>query len=150
MVTRPLPSSNLWTTKSNLGTASSTTKHSNKSSADRRKSIATVKYEYNPLNTLCELHDRLCEWSKRLNAIYSIQFLLTTGIAFVVLVIELYFFYLMLSKNDLYILTLQKAWTSAIWGILFFLLIFIMSFFCSKTKDMVFIYLCAVCLSLNG
>ncbi|XP_077300776.1 putative gustatory receptor 28b [Arctopsyche grandis] len=87
------------------------------------------------VNSLSEMHDNLCNVSKTINSLYSLQMLLTTSTAFIVLVTQLYFFYLMLSSNENYVLTFTKVWTAAIWGIVYFIILYSISFACSKTKE---------------
>lgn len=101
----------------------------------RIKHINVVPFNNNTINILCEMHDTLCNLSKLVNSIYSLHILLNTSATFVVLVTQLYFFYLMVSANQNYTLTYDKVWTAACWGIIFFVLLFTISLACSKTKE---------------
>lgn len=96
------------------------------------------KYEVNQLSSLCDFHDRLCEWGKSLNSLFSIQILLTMGMASVVVIVSIYIFYLMLSKNDRYTLSFETALVLLNWGMWFFSMILGMSYVCAKTNDEVF------------
>lgn len=101
----------------------------------RIKHVNVIPFNNNTINILCEMHDTLCNLSKLVNSVYSLHILLNTSTTFVVLVTQLYFFYLMLSANQNYILTYDKVWTAASWGIIFFVLLFTISLACSKTKE---------------
>lgn len=102
--------------------------------------ITSVKKKSNTLSFICDFHDRLCEWGKSLNSLFSIQILLTMGMASIVVVVSMYIFYLMLSRNDKYTMSFESALIILNWGMWFFSMIFGMSYVCSKTKDEVFAY----------
>lgn len=91
--------------------------------------------------TISKLHDGLCELSLKLNAIFGIQILLTSGFSFMVMIIQLYSLYLLVSgKNPEYEFTYAKAWTSAVWGSIFSVLLFGICFTSSKIEEEVSCY----------
>lgn len=96
---------------------------------------SATKLKSNPVSFVCDFHDRLCEWGKSLNSLYSIQILLCTGISSIVVVVYLYIFYLMLSRNEKYKLNIRDCHRLLSWGLWYFSMIFWTSYICAKTRD---------------
>lgn len=90
----------------------------------------------NCIITIAKLHDCLCELSRKLNATFGIQILVTSGFSFMVMIIQLYSLYLLVNGNNpQYEFTYAKAWTSAVWGSIFSVVLFIICFTSSKIEE---------------
>lgn len=103
-----------------------------------------TKHHLNCVTVVCDYHDRLCQWGKSLNSLYSIQIFLSTGLSSIVVVVYLYIFYLMLSRNEKYKFNIRDSFRLSIWGLWFFSMIFGTSYICAKTRDevMIILYFC--------
>lgn len=102
---------------------------------------SNMKSSSNAVSGVSDFHDRLCEWGNRLNSMFSIQILFTTGLTSVVVIVCLYIFYLMISNNEKYKLTFEDASNLIIRALWVFSTVLGTSYACAKTKNEVFLNL---------
>lgn len=109
---------------------------------DKKNDIFTIlpKHCNFQVRGICEIYDKLYSISKSLNSIYSLHILLTINAAFITLVYQMYFLYLIINPQTPTKGTYENLWMAIAWSVVSFVSIFPISFICGKVQDEVILF----------